>query len=505
MPAPCSTVVAEVDLERGIVSVPDTIDEVKDVSAPARTARRMRWLISGVLLADLGVLFLATVLAWNLRQAIDVWWPPSPDFPYPSVAPWMVLGWLLLLGLQKAYTLRMFGTGPDEFRAVALASLTTAGMVGMYCYLVKLDLSRGFVLLTFAIGTPFLLAERYVFRKYLHHLRVHGRMLHRVVVVGGPTGISEIADVLERELYTGYRIVGACLPAGLPFDREKMPVPVLGDTAEVRHVCERIGADTVLVARGGYDSSRELRRIAWALEGSDVELVVVPSLTDVAGPRISMRPVAGLPLLHVEQPQAGEAGGFSKRAFDVVVASSLILLLWPLMVAVALAVKLHDRGPVFFRQSRVGRAGEVFDMLKFRSMVVDAERRLGQVARYNESDGILFKIRSDPRITPIGKWLRRYSIDELPQLFNVLRGEMSLVGPRPPLLAEVERYHDDVHRRLLVRPGLTGLWQVSGRSELSWKETVRLDLYYVDNWSMLSDLVIMAKTVRAVLGSSGAY
>ena len=144
-------------------------------------------------------------------------------------------------------------------------------------------------------------------------------------------------------------------------------------------------------------------------------------------------------------------------------------------------------------------------MLKFRSMVVDAERRLDQVARYNESDGILFKIRSDPRVTPIGKWLRRYSIDELPQLFNVLRGEMSLVGPRPPLLAEVERYHDDVHRRLLVRPGLTGLWQVSGRSELSWKETVRLDLYYVDNWSMLSDLVIMAKTVRAVLGSSGAY
>jgi lipopolysaccharide/colanic/teichoic acid biosynthesis glycosyltransferase len=172
---------------------------------------------------------------------------------------------------------------------------------------------------------------------------------------------------------------------------------------------------------------------------------------------------------------------------------------------VAVIVKLHDGGPVFFRQARVGRAGQIFPMMKFRSMAVDAEDRLDDLLLLNESDGLMFKIRDDPRITPVGRFMRRYSVDELPQLLNVLRGEMSLVGPRPPLLTEVDQYADDVRRRLLVRPGLTGLWQISGRSSLSWDEAVRLDLFYVDNWTMTSDLVIMAKTVRAVLQATGAY
>lgn len=487
------------------MSVSVALKNLADVTAPARTARRLRTLIFGVRLADLAAVTFSTWIAWNLRQQLDVFWEAIPDFPYPSAAPWIVCVWLVLLSVQGAYSLRNFGTGPEEFRAVGLASVICAGMVGMFCYLWQVPLSRGFVILTFLIGTPLLMVERYAIRKILHRLRVGGKMLHRVVVVGGATGISEIVDVLEREQYTGYRVIGACVPPGAPTGGGRMPVPVLGDTTQVRELCEGIGADTVLVARGGYDSSRELRRIAWALEGSAVELVVVPSLTDIAGPRISMRPVAGLPLLHVEQPQAGDAGGLMKRGFDILVTLAILLLLWPLMAAVALAIKLQDGGPVLFRQARVGRSGKTFHMLKFRSMVKDAEARLCHVAGLNETDGVLFKVRDDPRVTRLGKWLRRYSVDELPQLFNVLRGEMSLVGPRPPLPTEVEQYHDDVHRRLLVRPGLTGLWQVSGRSELSWKETVRLDLYYVDNWSMLSDLVIMAKTVRAVLGSSGAY
>jgi exopolysaccharide biosynthesis polyprenyl glycosylphosphotransferase len=218
-----------------------------------------------------------------------------------------------------------------------------------------------------------------------------------------------------------------------------------------------------------------------------------------------MRPVAGLPLLHVEQPQAGKAGGLSKRSFDVVMSMIALVLLAPLFVAVALVVKLQDGGPVFFRQARVGRDGKVFRMLKFRSMVLDAEERLAEVRALNDFEGVLFKIKEDPRMTRAGRWMRRYSVDELPQLLNVLRGEMSLVGPRPPLSSEVDRYADDAHRRLLVRPGLTGLWQVSGRSSLSWDESVRLDLYYVDNWSMTADLVIIAKTVRAVLSKNGAY
>jgi exopolysaccharide biosynthesis polyprenyl glycosylphosphotransferase len=286
---------------------------------------------------------------------------------------------------------------------------------------------------------------------------------------------------------------------------DDLPVPVLGDTRNILRVCREQGADTVLVSRGGYASSHELRRIAWQLEGSDIDLVVVPSLTDVAGPRIHMRPVAGLPLLHVEEPQVDEAGGLSKRVFDLAVAAAALAVLAPAMLVIALLVKLHDGGPILFRQARVGREGRTFHMLKFRSMRVDAEQLLAELQDRNEGAGVLFKMREDPRVTPVGRVLRRYSLDELPQLLNVLKGEMSLVGPRPPLQREVDLYHDDVHRRLLVRPGLTGLWQVSGRSELSWEESVRLDLFYVDNWSMLTDLGIIIKTVRAVVGSSGAY
>lgn len=282
-------------------------------------------------------------------------------------------------------------------------------------------------------------------------------------------------------------------------------MPHLGVVEDTRRLCDEVGADTVLVARGGYSSSADLRRIAWDLEGSDIDLVVVPSLTDVAGPRIHMRPVAGLPLLHVEGPQTDEAGGLGKRLFDLVGAVVGITLISPLLLVLAILVKLEDGGPVLFRQQRVGRGGEVFGMMKFRSMVPDAEKKLAEIRHLNESDGVLFKVKDDPRITRIGRFIRRYSLDELPQLFNVVKGEMSLVGPRPPLPAEVRAYEQDVHRRLLVRPGMTGLWQVSGRSSLTWNETVRLDLYYVDNWSMLTDLVIIAKTVKAVVGKHGAY
>ena len=417
----------------------------------------------------------------------------------------MLVAWLGVIVVQGGYHIRHFGSGSEEFRVIGLASVITAGMVGLTCYLFQFELSRSFVLLAFLLGTLMLLSERYAVRLWAHKARRRGQLVHRVLAVGGPSGISEVVDALRRDSYIGYQVVGACLPSGIAVEPERFPVPVAGRVADTRRLCDELGADTVLVARGGFDSALELRRIAWDLEGSSIDLVVVPSLTDVAGPRIHMRPVAGLPLLHVEQPQAGNAGGLPKRLFDLLFASMALLALSPLLLAVALIVKLQDGGPVFFRQARVGRGGQPFGMIKFRSMVLDAEDRLAELSALNESDGVLFKMKEDPRITPVGRFLRRYSVDELPQLVNVLRGEMSLVGPRPPLPAEVDKYAIDVHRRLLVRPGLTGLWQVSGRSGLSWDESVRLDLYYVDNWSMTSDLVIVAKTVKAVLGKTGAY
>lgn len=477
------------------------------VADRTRTLRGLQRVMALVVVADAVVLGLAVLLAWELRLAFDVWSTTiDPAASLASTAgPWIVVAWLLVLGAQGGYSLRQFGTGPDEFRTVTLASLITAGSVGMFCYLVQLPLSRGFVLLAFMLGTPMLLLERYGARKILHALRGRGRLTRRVIAVGDPAGVAEVASILERERYVGYDVVAACVPKQMTVTPGVLGVPVLGSVDEVRDVCDQTGSDTVLVARGGYTSSDELRRIAWALEGSDIELIVVPSLTDIAGPRISMRPVAGLPLLHVEQPQAGRAGGLTKRLFDLVGSAVIITMLAPVMAVVAALIKLEDGGPVLFRQQRVGWNSEVFSCLKFRSMRVNAEHEEAKLREEDSHAGALWKRRDDPRVTRVGAFIRRYSLDELPQLFNVFTGQMSLVGPRPQQPWEVEAYSDPVHRRLAVRPGMTGLWQVSGRSELSWAEAVRLDLYYVDNWSMTTDLVIIAKTVRAVLRSSGAY
>jgi exopolysaccharide biosynthesis polyprenyl glycosylphosphotransferase len=248
-----------------------------------------------------------------------------------------------------------------------------------------------------------------------------------------------------------------------------------------------------------------LRRLAWELERDDIDLIVSSALVDTAGDRITVRPVDGLAMMHIEHPRLAGGRRLIKSVFDVSVAALLLVLLAPLFLVVALVIRWDTGGAVFFRQVRVGRGGEPFRMYKFRTMHRDAEARLEAMRRQNEAGGVLFKIREDPRVTRSGRILRRYSLDELPQLINVLLGEMSLVGPRPPLPAEVEQYPQDMRRRLVVKPGLTGLWQVSGRSDLSWDESIRLDLTYVENWSLVMDLAILARTVSAVVRSSGAY
>jgi exopolysaccharide biosynthesis polyprenyl glycosylphosphotransferase len=261
----------------------------------------------------------------------------------------------------------------------------------------------------------------------------------------------------------------------------------------------------VIVAGDLPGGSATIRRLGWELENSNTELILVSRLTDVAGPRIHLRPISGLPMVHVDLPQYSGFAHAVKRVFDVLVAGLLLLVLSPLIAAIAMGVRLTSPGPVLFRQERVGAHGGRFAMLKFRSMVTDAEARLAELHDLDEGNGVLFKMKHDPRVTPFGLVLRRYSLDELPQLWNVLVGDMSLVGPRPPLPSEVDRYEADVNRRLLTKPGITGLWQVSGRSDLSWDESVKIDLYYVENWSITGDLVILLKTARAVLASSGAY
>jgi exopolysaccharide biosynthesis polyprenyl glycosylphosphotransferase len=283
------------------------------------------------------------------------------------------------------------------------------------------------------------------------------------------------------------------------------PVPVLGTLDSLPRILSDAEADSVAVTASSSMTGDALRRLGWELEGTGVDLVVAPALTDVAGPRISIRPVAGLPLLHVEEPEIAGFWPLLRTTTYWVLALLLVIVLSPVLVGIAVWITLDSRGPVLFRQTRAGTGGRPFTVYKFRTMVVDAEARLEELRALNESDGLLFKMRRDPRVTRSGRFLRKYSLDELPQLLNVLRGNMALVGPRPPLPSEVEAYGADVRRRLMVRPGITGLWQVSGRSDLTWEESVRLDLYYVENWSPALDISILWKTLFAVLRGGGAY
>jgi exopolysaccharide biosynthesis polyprenyl glycosylphosphotransferase len=249
----------------------------------------------------------------------------------------------------------------------------------------------------------------------------------------------------------------------------------------------------------------KLRTLAWELEKTGTDLCVAPALLDVAGPRTTVRSTAGLTLLHVDHPQLSGPRQVVKDLFDRSAAAFGLLMLSPLLLGIAVAIRLSDSGPALFTQTRVGKGGETFKIYKFRTMVVDAEARLAQIRAQNDSDGVLFKMRRDPRVTAVGAKLRKWSLDELPQLLNVLRGEMSLVGPRPALPEEAAVYADHVRRRLVVKPGLTGMWQVNGRSDLSWEESVRLDLRYVENWSFVLDLQILWKTVSVMVHGSGAY
>lgn len=470
-----------------------------------RLAQRLRQMLIGVALLDTGVLFVTSVAAWSWRGWIDDRYAEVPyPFPWaPLLGPGLIVVWMLMLLVLGAYRVRHYGTGFEEFRAIAVASVITFGIACSAGFLAQYQLTRGYPLLLFVIGTPLLLLVRYVDRKTLYRARSQGRLAIRMIAVGSPVAVAELGEVLGRAPWMGYRLVGMCVPGGT--DPDHTGVPVLGDVGDVREAAIAHRADGVIVAGGSYSSAADLRRLGWSLQGLDLDMLVTPALTDIAGPRVHMRHVAGLPFVQVEEPQSDRAGGLSKRVFDLVVATTALVLLSPLLLLTAFVIWVQDRGPVFYRHVRVGIRGEEFEMFKFRSMVRNADQLRADLDAANESDGVLFKIKDDPRITRFGRFIRKYSIDELPQLINVIKGEMSLVGPRPPIPGEVANYEIDTHRRMFVRPGMTGLWQVSGRSDLSWAESVRLDLYYVDNWSMVIDLVIMVKTVKAVLVSSGAY
>lgn len=474
---------------------------------PVRALRaRQRAHIRGLMIVDLLALAAAMAVGYFGRFQDEP--AHGAPIPYAPTAVVLVLVWMVALRLCRCYDDKVIGYGAEEYRRVLSASFRLAATVAITLYLFGLGVSRGFLGISFATGTVLLIGVRYAANKRLHRLRAAGRgWSRRVLAVGDAAHVLELVAQLQRDKFTGYRVVGACIPEALraPQPQRLGEVPVVGSFRTILESAALVGADTVAVTASGELTAARLRRLGWQLEGTDIELVVAPALTDVAGPRIHTRPVAGLPLIHVEAPEFRGGRKVVKELADRLVAAVALLLVLPLCLVIAVLVKLDSPGPVLFRQTRVGLHGREFSVLKFRTMLDGAHAMRDMLADRNEHDGLLFKIRNDPRVTRVGRWLRKWSLDELPQLVNVLLGQMSLVGPRPPLPEEVARYDGDIARRLLVKPGITGLWQVSGRSDLSWEDGIRLDLYYVENWSLTVDLVILWKTIGAVVRRRGAY
>jgi len=431
-------------------------------------------------------------------------------FSYTMVS--IALGglWLAMLAIHRTRSTRVIGAGAEEYRRIVTATFQLFGLIAILSLLFRADIARGYLAIAFPLGLAGLLGGRWVMRKVVTHRRAKGDCHTSVLVVGSRQSVLTMTRNFERDSSSGYRVVGVCMPGyGYREDEHVVvdgrEIPVLGNEYDVIGALSACGADTVVVTATEQLGHDGIRGLVWDLEPHNVDLVVAPGVVDVAGPRLVMRPVAGFPLIHVEKPRYHGAKRFGKTAFDTCFALAALILVSPVMLVAAVAVKATSKGPVLYKSERIGINGRPFPMLKFRTMVDGADKQVSALLGQNEGAGVLFKMKDDPRITPVGKFLRKYSLDELPQFVNVLRREMSVVGPRPPLRREVEAYDGTVRRRMLVKPGLTGLWQVSGRSDLSWDETVRLDLSYVENWSMMQDILIVGKTVRAVTAGSGAY
>lgn len=459
----------------------------------------------------------AFVVVWAVTGAYIARFGFEPDLTsltdesaYVVLSLGLIVAWWLMLGAWNSRHHRILGSGADEYKRVAAASLWLFGLVAIFSYVFRFDTARGYVGVALPVGLVGLLLARWLLRQHLSVKREAGQSMSRLLILGGPGAVAHLASSLRSVRQAGYLPVAAYTPGEYSKDafEPDSDLPIMGntpDTPSILAAIDRCGADAVAVSAGVQLHPQTLRHLGWELAARNIGLIMAPALTDIAGPRIHTQQIAGLPLIHVTTPTLEGGQRVAKRLFDVVVSGILIVLTSPLMALACLGIKADGRGPILFRQERIGIGGVPFSMLKFRSMVTDAEDQLAMLSNRNEGNGVLFKMKNDPRVTRSGRFLRKYSLDELPQLFNIFSGAMSLVGPRPPLAKEVDAYEHHVRRRLLVKPGLTGLWQVSGRSNLSWQDSVRLDLYYVENWSLTADLVILLRTVRAVFNNTGAY
>lgn len=496
----------QVRTSAGAVTIPRPRPELVPRSVASWSRYRRR-----IVAADVAVIIAATLLAYSIRFNGP---SENDDRGRLLLLVLVPMVWLSSMVVFRTYETRFLGLGSDEFDRVVRGATSSGAAIATLSWAFKLDIARGFVVVALPAATVATLISRYLLRRWLHLKRESGAYTQRVLLAGHRAGVEAMALQMARARYHGMEVAALCIPGGESSVGDDhvgvlgdtvSGIPVLGGLDDVAAVAIGEQIDAVAVLPCPELDGAALRRLGWALEETHAELYVAPAMTEVTGPRVAIRPIVGMPLLHVERPEFSGVRRFAKDLVDRFGAALGLLILAPALAIIAVAIRCDSSGPVFFRQARVGKDGRKFSMIKFRSMVTDAEHLLIDLRDAHDGNDVLFKMKQDPRVTRVGRILRRSSLDEIPQLVNVLLGQMSLVGPRPPLAAEVAMYGDDARRRLLVKPGLTGLWQISGRSDLDWDESIRLDLRYVENWSFAFDFMILWKTLGAVLGSRGAY
>lgn len=491
-----------VQLERGSSDISEEPRETSRI--PVQKARRAAWprrYASRLFYSDVVVLVITLVVGWliaipSITTAVS--WPGGPRFSYTAALIIIGVLWLIALDVTDSRERHIVGSGFIEYRRLVNASIAVFAFTVAMAYFLGMNLSRLLVAVIFPLGVLLLLLSRWLWRQWLRARQKNSQYLHRAVVIGEPSKVRHVTGQIRRTPGSGYEIVGVIMNG---VASEGVPdIEVLGDIAHAEAALDAANIDALIIAGSDDLDPEMMRRLGYAVSDRDIQLIMAPALTDIAGPRLHATPVAGLPLVHVDFPRMEGASRFLKRTFDLVGSMILLVLLSPVFLATAIAIRVDGPGKIFYHQERIGRSGRTFGMRKFRSMVADADDQLASLLDLQgDAAKPLFKINDDPRITRVGRFLRKHSLDELPQLINVFRGDMSLVGPRPQRATEVALYDDVAYRRLLVKPGMSGLWQVSGRSSLSWEETIRLDLYYVENWSLMQDIIILFRTVRAVI------
>lgn len=498
---------AAADLERRLADE----DLLRTASMTAPSQRRgpaARWqdvIARRALFVDIAAVTAAVAFGYVLRFdrsiEVDLFEPRGGQYVLISVA--LAEAWVLALGVVGSRSPRVLGSGREEYLRVVRATVALFGLAAIICYLVKFDLARSYVAVTLPVGIALVVAGRWLLANKLHRERAQGEFQRRTLVIGARDAVIDLCRRVDRTHQAGFEVVGLCLPGGTSIPSPIDGIPVLGRIEDAADAARAHDVDAVAVTASDSATPQALKQLAWDLESTGAELVVVPALADISSPRLMITPVDGVPVVQVSPPGYTGTQHAIKRIFDVVVATLILLVVAVPMLVLACLVRLTSPGPAMFRQQRIGQHGKPFTIFKLRSMRQDAEAELADVL--GGDVGVFYKPKADPRVTRLGRFLRKYSLDEFPQLLNVIKGDMSLVGPRPQVQLEVAQYDDALKRRLFVKPGLTGLWQVSGRNDLSIDQGTRLDLYYVENWSLLGDIGILFRTARAVLAPSGAY